>query len=116
MVKTSNFLGFFASLDTQASQHPIFAFFCTFWCPKTQLRVEIFPKIFFFVFEIFSKTDLSSEDLGKNHKISGSRNRVLDPPRCSKVPNFAFNGLKSSKLALCRGKKKNSRVPFPGRQ
>ena len=53
---------------------------------------------------------------GKNHEISGSQNHVLDPHRCSKVPNFALNGLKSSKLALFWGEKKNSRVPFPGRQ
>ena len=35
-----------------------------------------------------------------------TQNHVLDPPRCSKVPNFALNGLNSSKLALFWGKKK----------
>ena len=40
--------------------------------------------------------------LSKNHEISGARNHVLDPHRCSKVSNSGFNGLKSSKLALYR--------------
>ena len=38
--------------------------------------------------------------LSKNHEISGARNHVLDPHRCSKVSNSGFNGLKSSKLAV----------------
>ena len=50
--------------------------------------------------------------LSKNHEISGARNHVLDPHRCSKVSNSGFNGLKSSKLALYRRKKKFARVPF----
>ena len=50
--------------------------------------------------------------LSKNHEISGARNHVLDPHRCSKVSNSGFNGLKSSKLALYRREKKFARVPF----
>ena len=49
---------------------------------------------------------------GKNHEILGARNHVLDPHRCSKVSNFAFNGLKSSKLAFL-GRKKKFESPFP---
>ena len=35
-----------------------------------------------------------------------TQNRILDPHRASKVSNSGFNGLKSSKLALYRRKKK----------
>ena len=41
-----------------------------------------------------------------------ANDHVLDPHRCSKVSNSGFNGLKSSKLALYRRKKKFARVPF----
>ena len=83
-----------------------------FGAQKPYSGVKIFPGKKFF-FSRFFKNRLV---FGKNHEISGARNHVLDPHRCSKVSNFAFNGLKSSKLALYRGEKKNSRVPFPGRQ
>ena len=55
-VHKSTFLG-----ASGGSKHQNFAFFCTFWCPKTQLGVEIFPKkkIFFFrFFDFFFHSDL----------------------------------------------------------
>ena len=77
-------------------------FFALFGAQKPYSGVKIFPgkKIFF---SRFFKNRLV---FGKNHEISGARNHVLGPHRCSKVSNFAFNGLKSSKLALFRAKKK----------
>ena len=93
------------TLDAQNS--PILAFF-DFLVPEGDLGCseqasKTLVKKFFWD---FFKNRLV---FGKNHEILGSRNRVLDPPRCSKVPNFAFNGLKSSKLAQYRGKKKKIR-------
>ena len=72
----------------------VFFFFWTFGPEKPKIWVEM---------GIF---------LSKNHEISGARNHVLDPHRCSKVSNSGFNGLKSSKLALYRREKKFARVPF----
>ena len=87
--------------------------FLHFLVHKNPTQGSKFSRKNFFFFLRFFKNRLV---FGKNHEISGSQNHVLDPHRCSKVPNFALNGLKSSKLALYRGEKKNSRVPFPGRQ
>ena len=95
---------------TRSSKHPTLAFFCTFWYTKTLLRGQNFPGKKKFFFSRFFKNRLV---FGKNHEISGSQNHVLDPHRCSKVPNFALNGLKSSKLALFRGEKKKFESPFP---
>ena len=84
------------------------------YAPQWGVRGRSPPALFFWTFgpekpKIWVEMGIF---LSKNHEISGARNHVLDPHRCSKVSNSGFNGLKSSKLALYRRKKKFARVPF----